>query len=233
MQFDENNKLTSIDFEVNCNDGFKGHLSIDNLNSTNKNKRLGFYRDYSKNTKYPFGTGTLKKIIVIDVGHGGMDSGHIKNKLKEKKIVLNMAEKIKQLYNSTDTEIYLTRELDEYVSLNNRVDFINSLNPEFLISLHTNVSDNKNDKGLKCFVSPQNKFNSESTQLAKNIIKHQKNLATEPLNNANFIILKNINCPGILIEMGYLTNSEDKELLTSEKGQLKVIKSIIEAIKQL
>ena len=40
---------------------------------------------------------------------------------------------------------------------------------------------NKKDKGLKCFVSPENKFNSESKQLANQIIKHQKNLSNKPV----------------------------------------------------
>jgi transcriptional regulator with XRE-family HTH domain len=59
IEFDNRNQLLSIDCEIDCKDGFKGSFGAVLLNSTNKNKRFGFYRDYSKNTKSPFGTGLL------------------------------------------------------------------------------------------------------------------------------------------------------------------------------
>jgi len=59
IEFDVNNLLTSIDCEVICNDGFSGSFGTEGLDTQNKNKRIGFYRDYSEDTKSPFGTGLI------------------------------------------------------------------------------------------------------------------------------------------------------------------------------
>src|SRR5687768_208792 len=56
LVFDESGKLKSIDFKVDCNDGFSGSASESNL--TNQS-RFGFYRNYSKEAKSPFGTGNV------------------------------------------------------------------------------------------------------------------------------------------------------------------------------
>lgn len=61
MEFDNTNHLLSIDCEVNCNDGFSGSFSVDFLKALRKDKRFGFYRDYSKNAKKPFGTGLIER----------------------------------------------------------------------------------------------------------------------------------------------------------------------------
>ena len=58
LEFDENGGLLSIDFNVNCNDGYKGSAQESNLTDESK---FGFYRDYSKNAKSSFGTGYPKK----------------------------------------------------------------------------------------------------------------------------------------------------------------------------
>lgn len=232
IEFDENNQLLSIHCDVNCNDGFKGSFSIDNLNTINKEKRIGFYRDYSKKSKSPFGTGILKKIIIIDIGHGGLDNGNKINEITEKDIALNIANKIKQLYNNPKVAIFLTRDSDEFISLENRVEFINSLNPEYVISLHVNSSKNETDNGFDFFISTENRFKEKSNELSKKIINSlQKSISINEIKNANYFILKNINCPATLIEMGYLTNPNDKKLLTSEKGQIKIATAIVEAIK--
>jgi transcriptional regulator with XRE-family HTH domain len=60
IEFDASNHLLKIDCEVNCNDGYSGSFAIGMLNSENKAKRLGFYRDDSKNAAIPFGTGGFK-----------------------------------------------------------------------------------------------------------------------------------------------------------------------------
>lgn len=59
LEFDNKNQLQSIDCEIDCKDGFKGSFGAVLLNSTNMNKRFGFYRNYLKTMKSPFGTGLL------------------------------------------------------------------------------------------------------------------------------------------------------------------------------
>lgn len=61
LEFDLNKHLLKINCEVNCNDGYNGSFLIGMLNAENKNKRFGFYRDYSKNAVNPFGTGLIEK----------------------------------------------------------------------------------------------------------------------------------------------------------------------------
>jgi len=46
------------------------------------------------------------------------------------------------------------------------------------------------------------------------------------IKNANFAVLKNTNCPSVLIEIGFLTNENDRDMLTSETGQAKIAKII-------
>ena len=57
LEFDKKNHLMSIDCDVDCNGEFKGSFGIGMLNADNKNKRMGFVRDYSKGAKIPFCTG--------------------------------------------------------------------------------------------------------------------------------------------------------------------------------
>jgi len=59
IEFDDKNQLLSIDCWIESKDGCKGGFGIGLLNSTNKNKRIGFFCDYSKNAKIPFQTGSL------------------------------------------------------------------------------------------------------------------------------------------------------------------------------
>jgi len=59
IEFDDKNQLVSIDGWVESKDGCKGGFGVGFLNSTNKNKRIGFFFDYSKNAKIPFQTGSL------------------------------------------------------------------------------------------------------------------------------------------------------------------------------
>lgn len=59
IEFDVHNLLVNLDCEVICNDGFSGSFGTGLLSSQNSNRRIGFYRDYTRNAKSPFGTGPL------------------------------------------------------------------------------------------------------------------------------------------------------------------------------
>lgn len=60
MNFDEDNRLISIDCDVNCNDGYSGGFGIDDIESLSKKEKVGFYRDYTPNAKSTFGTGGIR-----------------------------------------------------------------------------------------------------------------------------------------------------------------------------
>jgi len=167
-----------------------------------------------------------KKIIVIDAGHGGNDKGATYEGISEKQIVLAVASNIKQYNSSQDEfEIVLTRDSDQNSTLTDRTDMINKLNPEMVISLHINTSTSKESaiKGHEIFTQKS----EASKALADRI---SKKLGTCNIEEKNLHILRASKAPAVLVELGYLNNTEDRKYLTSEKGQKEVAQKFIEII---
>lgn len=59
IEFNTHNLLVTLECEVLTNDEYSGSFTAVRLNEENKDKRIGFYRDYNPNSKRPFGTGLL------------------------------------------------------------------------------------------------------------------------------------------------------------------------------
>ena len=175
-------------------------------------------------------TNVDKKTIVIDVSHGGHDNGTTAHGFNEKEIALNIANKIKQLNKNSSVEIILTRDSDKFLSLNERAEQINKLKPDFVISLHANATDDKKQSGKEIFVSDKNKQKEKSGNLALELF-YSFNDRNVEIKKADFYLLKNVEYPIALIELGYLTNENDREILTTEKGQSELAESILSVIK--
>lgn len=173
-----------------------------------------------------------EKTIVIDVSHGGKNDGFAIDGFKEKDLAFEIALKIVALNKADNVKIILTRDGDYFVSLKDRVEHINSLNPDYVISLHINSNDNVDLNGFEFFVSPKGTLSEESNVLAQQIENSiSKEFSSNGIKNANFYILKNVNTPITLIEMGYLTNLNDRTVLTSVEGQDKIAEAIYNIIK--
>ncbi len=173
-----------------------------------------------------------EKIIVIDLGHGGKDNGVEVDGIFEKDLIFEIAQKIQALNVDSNIKIILTRESDDFVSLKDRVEHINSLNPDFVISLHINSNTDTRVNGFDLFVSPQNLRNKESEILAQKIeASLSKQFSSNGIQEANMYILKNVNTPSATIELGYLSNTGDRYLLTSEYGQDRIAEAIYNVLK--
>lgn len=175
-------------------------------------------------------TNVEKKRIVIDVSHGGMDNGVIVNGFNEKEIALNIASKIKELNKNSNLEIILTRDSDKFLSLEERAKQINKLKPDFVLSLHTNSTNDKNKNGTEIFISDNNTQKEKSSDLAMKLFNGFKDKNVE-IKIADFYLLKNVEYPIALIELGYLSNENDRKMLTTEKGQSEIAESILNVIK--
>jgi len=110
-----------------------------------------------------------KKIIIIDPGHGGKDSGAIGvGGIREKKITLSFAKRIKnKLKKNEKFTIYLTRNNDKYLKLRQRVEFARRKKADLFISLHADYHRNKNVSGVSIYTLSEKASDKEAEALAR------------------------------------------------------------------
>lgn len=169
-----------------------------------------------------------KKYVVIDAGHGGNDFGATHGEILEKNIALSVAKEIQKINENQDKyEVVLTRDSDSYPTLSERTNQINKLNPEMVISLHVNTSREKEraDNGFEVYVQ-----NSDiSKELAGKIYKK---FNARKISESNFHILRETKAPAVLVELGFINNSENRNYITSEKGQKEIAQKFVEIINE-
>ncbi|KAF2514033.1 N-acetylmuramoyl-L-alanine amidase [Flavobacterium zhairuonense] len=182
---------------------------------------------------FAFKSPETKKIIVIDAGHGGDDFGASLNGLQEKTIVETIAKKIKDQNKNQNLEIVLLREGDHFIELSERVSIINNINPNLVISLHINSSTNINKNGVEAYISSNKTFYNQSKTNAEVLVDKVAGnyFSKNEVKEASFYILKNSNCPALTLEVGYLSNVNDRNYITSEKGQDEIAAKILDAVK--
>ncbi|MCT2407744.1 N-acetylmuramoyl-L-alanine amidase [Chryseobacterium antibioticum] len=169
-----------------------------------------------------------KKYIVIDAGHGGNDTGSIYGKFSEKEITINIANEIKKLNENQDQyEVILTRDSDAYPTLQERTAMINKLNPEMVISLHMNSNPEKETPKEGTEVYIQNTDGSK--KLAEKI---SKKFDVRKIEERNLHMLRETKAPAVLVELGFINNTKDREYVTSEKGQKEIAQKFTEIIRE-
>ena len=167
----------------------------------------------------PFENDPKKTItVVIDAGHGGNDDGMTVDGFTEKEIVASIAQKIKEKNANENVIIHLTRTQDQYVSLEDRAKFINELKLDLVLSLHVNGNENAAASGIECYVSPKNAMYEQSKKIAEDLnsrLVNNHNLKSRGIKKANFTMLKYSKFPSVTLELGFLSNENDRAYLTN------------------
>ena len=171
-----------------------------------------------------------KITIVLDAGHGGKDFGTKNTSFIEKDYTLEIVKAVKERNKNANIEIVLTRDSDQFLELYERSAFINKINPTYFISVHLNSAMDKSKNGFEVFHYPTN---SEAKILAENFIQNV-NYPIENLGvkSANFHILRESKVPGLLFEVGFISNDKDASYITSEEGKEKIISEILKFIQK-
>ena len=185
----------------------------------------------------------LGKTIYLDPGHGGIDSGTTYKKIYEKDINLILCQKLRENLKNKGATVYLTRESDKDLALNNtknrkrsdligRAYLINKTKPNMYISIHVNHLSNSKYKGLQIFYNSKNKENKQIAELLTKYIKEKTwNVRDYKINNT-YYMYKNITPPGVLIEVGFLSNPDDRYRLTHEEYQDRIVANITYAVEK-
>mgnify|MGYP006048975111 FL=1 len=160
------------------------------------------------------------RIIVIDPGHGGKDPGAVSGKAVEKAIVLNVANKLKQKLEAAGAIVKMTRTGDTYPSLEQRVQFARDNYGEIFISLHANAAG-ASAQGTETFYSISANDNEKedyalATFINSEIVKNA-NMKDRGVKREDYYVIRNLYIPSVLVELGFVTNSEDRSKLVNDK----------------
>lgn len=170
---------------------------------------------------------SAQKRIIIDVGHGGKDSGAIGvNGILEKDVVLNIASAILKLNNKLDKplDIYLTRYSDTLISLSDRTKLAKALKADLFLSLHCNHSDNPNARGVEVYVTnAESKYSDDSTWFAFQVqaaLNKELGYESRGVKFANFQVLRETVdvCTSVLIELGFLSNKDEGNYISNSNN---------------
>lgn len=182
----------------------------------------------------------LGKTIVLDAGHGGVDAGAQRGLIKEKELNLIIVKKIEQELISRGATVYLTRETDKDLSttavhrkrndLYNRAKYINKISPDMYISVHLNSTSSTAWKGLQIFYTNKNAENKLIAETITNYLKNNISNVRNIKQDNTYYMYKHIKSPGILIEAGFISNTNENYLLRQEAYQNKLSTLIADSI---
>ena len=118
-----------------------------------------------------------KTVIVIDPGHGGENRGTIENGHEEKFMTMTTALAMyEELLLYDDVEVYLTHTEDVDMSLKERAAFAQSVNADFLFSIHYNASENHEFFGSEVWVSSVSPYNGYGYQFGYEFLSDMRDL---------------------------------------------------------
>ena len=185
--------------------------------------------------------------IILDPGHGGFDRGASGRKGIEKNLVLSIAGRTAEILRKCGYEVLLTRKNDYLVPLNQRSAFANRYKGDIFVSLHCNSSTDSRAAGIETYcltpagasstnqkkisdVSyPGNVFDANNFLLAFEIQRAMLSRtrgADRGVRRGRFAVLRNLKMPGILLEMGFISNPAEEFKLAKSVNQEQIARGI-------
>lgn len=179
--------------------------------------------------------------LVIDAGHGGIDAGTIGvDNANEKDINLSIALALYDFAMVSGISSFLVRDGDYLVysdnddksrsDLYNRMDYINSIENSSLISIHQNHFQDSSEWGMQIWYSPND---DKSKIMADNILEITKsnlqsdNTRLNKKSDSSYYLLYKAQVPSIMVECGFMSNSDENKKLQDNKYQKQLAYSIM------
>lgn len=186
------------------------------------------------------------KTIVIDPGHGGPDGGAVgKDNTLEKDISLEVSKKVQDYLQQSGAVVYLTRETDKDLAeedmkglakrksadIRKRLEFIEEKDPDFFLTIHLNALPSTRWRGAQTFYYPEYEENKHlANMIQAEIVRNMENTTRQAMAINGIYLLKHAEAPGALVEIGFLSNEAERELLKQEDYQRQMSASIYEGI---
>lgn len=182
------------------------------------------------------------KIITIDPGHGGSDSGAVgPNGYTEKEGAFAISQKVASILNQSGAKVVMTRDSDVDVygpnasarnELQARVDVGNNVNSDIFVSIHCNAFVNPAANGTQTFYYGSSYQGQRLAQSIQEKMIEANGLRDRGISTCNFYVVKHSYMPAVLIETAFITNYDEEALLSDDEWQTTMAKAIAEGINE-
>ena len=158
--------------------------------------------------------------VMLDAGHGGNDPGATGGGLREKDINLYVSLKVRDILEKAGVTVFMSRTTDTTLSLPARTKEANQKKADILLSIHVNAAANTSAKGYETFHYPgSSKGKALATAVHKEVIDAKIYNSNRGVKSANFHMLRESNMPAALVEFAFISNAQDRVLLTNKKDE--------------
>jgi len=195
----------------------------------------------------PATSADTRPVVVIDPGHGGLDNGTQAGGTNEKELVLGFGLALRErLEKSGKYRIVMTRTDDTFIPLTDRVKVARNQSAALFVSIHADalprregdaqgatiytLSDKASDAEAERLAEAENKADAIGARLLMGEMKTTVRMHKHPLKSAGFKVLKAPDVPSVLVELGYVSNKGDLELLVSENWRNRTAGAMAQAI---
>ncbi|MCR8844514.1 N-acetylmuramoyl-L-alanine amidase [Paenibacillus sp. SC116] len=171
------------------------------------------------------------KTIVIDPGHGGKDPGSIGQQgTIERDMTLQLAKEIEQeLLEKTGATVLLTREQDESVDLQQRIDMAEKESADLFLSIHFDAFTTNDVEGMTTYHR-----NSNDQPIAQAVHDRliEKNFDTRDrgVRAGDYYVLRENTVPSLLLELGYISNEKDETRMRSLYFHQEASEAIVDGV---
>lgn len=185
------------------------------------------------------------KVVAVDAGHGGIDPGsHDNAGVKEKDISLEIAKRLTYLLAQSLAVPVLTRHGDWELSdispisgsrhrrdLDARVQIAHKTNAEILVSIHVNKHTLTSSCGPVTFYNPKSREGMRLAACIQGRLRILQPRTAQGIAAGDFYILRESKIPAAIVEVGFISNPEEKALLLSPAYRDKLAEAIFAGIK--
>ncbi|MCD7835526.1 MAG: N-acetylmuramoyl-L-alanine amidase [Lachnospiraceae bacterium] len=178
-------------------------------------------------------TASEEIVVALDAGHGGEDEGCSREGINEKDINLSIALKVEKGLEESGYQVVMTREKDEAVELEERVEISEMEYADAYISIHQNASEEAGVSGIETWYDVN--YSAEGSKRLAQLIQKYTVSSTGCVDRGIIeddsikVVRENI-APSCLVETGFLSNEEERESLLTEEYQEKIAEGIVNAV---
>jgi len=170
--------------------------------------------------------------IAVDAGHGGDNNGAsgTKSGIQEKKYTLLIAQQLERVLLDKEAHVYMTRTKDTTIGMIERTDMIKKEDPDLMVSIHLNSSSNDSIRGVSTYYR-----HIGFRPLTKYILESMVKIGLNEFGNIgsfNFALSGPTDYPNCLVEVAFLSNKEDEQLILDPEFHKAVAVQIVEGIKE-